>query len=127
MITLTEFSFIVSDIKQCLLSIKEGHSTWLNETGGWSGTPGRVDAALKSLDKLDILGVSIRDHIALSATEEDIQVFKQLVPEVTTEVSSPYGNKQIIAGVPITWRATARYLYADAMLEARKPKEPPKN
>jgi hypothetical protein len=128
MLTLSEFSYIISTIKNNLLTIKEGHSTWLNETGGWSGTPGRVDAALKALDKLEPLGVSLRDHIALSATEEDIQSFKDLVPEIETAVTHSNGHTQIIRGISIGWRATARYLYADAMLKAREANVvPPKN
>lgn len=127
MLTLPEFSSIVFSIKHCLLSIKACHVIESDNTDGWSSLTGKVEVALKNLDKLEMLGVSLRDHIALSATEDDIQEFKQLVPEINRAVPFPNGEIRVITGIPITWRATARYLYADAMLEARKPKEPPKN
>lgn len=123
--TLTESSFILNSIKACLLAIREGHSTWSREIGGWPGTSSRVDDALKAIDKLELSGISLRDHIALTATEEDIQSFKDLVPLITTEVSYPYGHKEVVEGIPVAWRATARYLYADAMLAAREPKGTP--
>lgn len=58
-------------------------------------------------------GMSLRDYFAAHATEGDVQEY--------------IGKRKTIGGFVLNQykdREMAKYLYADAMLEARKPKSP---
>jgi hypothetical protein len=65
-------------------------------------------------------GMMLRDYFAAKASEEDIKHFR---PKGFTEqyvIDNGYGGKEV-ARRPAMWtREQARYIYADAMIEARK-------
>lgn len=122
MYTINDLSKSIFSIKNCLLSIKEGHGNFSKEQGGWPGTLFQVEKALTELEKINLSGITLRDHFALSATDDDINSFKDLVPKEDFVVELSPGRKQILHGTPATWRTTARYLYADQMLRIREKK-----
>lgn len=58
-------------------------------------------------------GLTLRDYFAVHASRQDV--------EAQAEVLRAQLHKEIgIAILPDGWPATARYMHADAMLEARK-------
>lgn len=122
MYTINDLTKSILSVKSRLLSIKEGHENCSEKQGGWPGTPSQIEKALTELEKINLSGITLRDHFALSATDEDINSFKDLVPKEDFVVEISPGRKQILHGTPATWRTTARYLYADQMLKAREKK-----
>ena len=58
-------------------------------------------------------GMSLRDYFACHASDEDLKTQANILRESQRK---QYG----VAVLPDNWTAQARYLHADAMLEARK-------
>ena len=66
-------------------------------------------------------GMTLRDYFAQAASEEEIEYQKPMIGAVEKIVNDGVGgNKRIVWGRPDNWRQIARYMHADAMLEARK-------
>ena len=60
------------------------------------------------VDRQTAHGMTLRDFMAIHATEEDLKMQAALIRDV-----SPLGI------LPDDWRSTARYMHADSMLKAR--------
>lgn len=65
-------------------------------------------------------GMTLRDYFAAHATEEDICIAMDLVKKVDVVRDLGNGIKVVERGYPKNTRQIARYIHADAMLEARK-------
>jgi hypothetical protein len=59
-------------------------------------------------------GMSLRDYMAIHASEEDIRAQGEEIRSAQMRSSPPNGI------LPDGWRLTARYMHADAMLKARE-------
>lgn len=62
--------------------------------------------------------MSLRDYMAIHASERDILEQAELI-RARLRSESP-----CCVVLPDDWSATARYMHADAMLQARKKKDP---
>lgn len=58
-------------------------------------------------------GMSLRDYFAVHASAEDLKTQENIMRE---NQRKQYG----VAVLPDNWTSVARYMHADAMLEARK-------
>lgn len=65
-------------------------------------------------------GVTLRDFLAAHASEADIQKMIHKVPLVHGSYRDRAGNVTPTVSPPENNRQIARYMHADAMLEARK-------
>lgn len=64
-------------------------------------------------------GMTLRDYFAAHASENDISHYFDRIQGVARVVNRPDGGRQVLTDKPEGARQTARYLYADAMLNAR--------
>lgn len=59
------------------------------------------------------IGLTLRDYFAAKASEEDVKAQGELL-------RAKYVKKLGLGILPDSWRVTARYMHADAMLKARE-------
>lgn len=59
------------------------------------------------------IGMTLRDYFAVHASAEDLKTQENIMREIQRK---QYG----VAILPDNWTSVARYMHADAMLEARK-------
>ena len=67
----------------------------------------------------NVFGMTLRDYFAAKASEEDIADYR-IGPTTEHVIESLNGLKSIVNFPEMRTRMQAKYLYADAMLEARK-------
>lgn len=65
------------------------------------------------------VGVTLRDWFAATATEEDVLSALGRVKKEQVVRELPDGRREVVLQAPSNSRQIARYLHADAMLEAR--------
>lgn len=71
-------------------------------------------------DVYDNKGMTLRDYFAAEASEEDIKHFRPKGFNEEYVIDLGHGRKEIAIRPAMWTREQARYIYADAMLEARK-------
>lgn len=59
------------------------------------------------------IGMTLLDYMAIHASDDDVDAMREQIRE---ELRAKHG----IGVLPDGWRATARYMHADAMLKARE-------
>ena len=60
-------------------------------------------------------GMTLRDYMAIHASDEDLKMQAEILRIIVRE-------KQGVSILPDDWRSTARYMHADAMIQARSAK-----
>lgn len=65
------------------------------------------------------MGMTLRDYMAIHASEPDIKEQLKQIAFVDVEVADLWGGKHTIKGYPPGTRQRARYMHADAMLKER--------
>ena len=75
---------------------------------GGPAFPMHVHIQSDDLSAVDETGMSLRDYLAIHASDKDVDKYSQP------------GTEQVKGFVTVLSRAEARYRFADAMLKARK-------